>query len=276
MRVDFPVQTSMGLPRLPDSGGGQRPIARIVPHHLPAVVVDAEKIRRLAQGIEIGGGERRPGGAEDLGQFRRVGPQKHRIEILAVPVGVGPHGRRQILGRFRRRILRLQVDHQADLVPTDSSVGLRGGGVRSQQVMGDMRSGERVAQAGREHAVQVTAIHHYPGFVQGDPQPDPVVHRSEQNLRVVGEPAGAVGIEPTAPPVQRRRQVPVVQGQHRLDTLLQQRIHQSLVEIQPLGVDPAASLRQHPAPGHAKTVGVQTQSAHQRHVVPVAAIVIAG
>ena len=49
---------------------------------------------------------------------------------------------------------------------------------------------------------------------------------------------GDVGIEPAAQVVQGRGKIPVVQRHHRLDGVLEQRVDEALVEVQPRAGSP--------------------------------------
>src|SRR5207249_4535462 len=58
--------------------------------------------------------------------------------------------------------------------------------------------------------------------------------------------------------------------------LLEQRIRQAVVEGKAGRIERAGSLREHAAPGDAEAVGLEAELAHQRHIIRVAAIVVAG
>ena len=103
---------------------------------------------------------------------------------------------------------------------------------------------EAVAMPRRDRPVQVAAVSHHPRLVECHPQLDPIVEPAEHNCSVVGEPARAVRVEPAAPIVQRRGEVPVKQGERGLDAVFQECIDQPVIEIQTAGIDRAASLRQ--------------------------------
>ncbi len=61
-----------------------------------------------------------------------------------------------------------------------------------------------------------------------------------------------------------------------LDALAQKFIDEAIVEAETRSVDGAAARRQHAAPGDAEAVGLEAELAHQRHILRVAAIVVAG
>ncbi len=174
------------------------------------------------------------------------------------------------------RILRLEVEHHADLVLPVRPVGLDAGAAGAHQVMRGNRCLEAVAMPRRQRAMQITAVGDHPGFVQGGPAWHAVVQRLEHHRGVLGEPVRAVPVEPAAAVVQRRGQVPVEQRDIRRDAVFQQFVDQPRIEIQPLPVDPAGALGQHPRPVDAEAVAMQAERLHQLHVVLVAAIVVAG
>jgi hypothetical protein len=80
--------------------------------------------------------------------------------------------------------------------------------------------------------VQIAAVDDDPGLVDRAPGLHPAVELLEQDLAVVGEPVGDVGVQPAAAIVQRGGQVPVVEGAERLDALLQQAVDQTVVEVE--------------------------------------------
>ena len=81
---------------------------------------------------------------------------------------------------------------------------------------GSTRRLEPVAVTGREDAVEVAAIGHDPRLVQGGPHLHAVIERAHDGRRVIGEPAGDVGVQPSAAIVERRGEIPVVEGHHGL------------------------------------------------------------
>ena len=57
--------------------------------------------------------------------------------------------------------------------------------------------------------------------------------------------------------------------------LLQQLVDQAIVEVEAQAVGLAAPLRQHARPGHGKPVDLRAEAPHQRHVFPIAMVVVA-
>jgi hypothetical protein len=127
-----------------------------------------------------------------------------------------------------------------------------------------------------QDAVQVAAVYDHPGLVDGGPHLDAVVEGLEQQPGVVGEPLGAVAVEPAAAVVQGSRQVPVVERDQRPDAVREQAVDQTAVEVEAAGVHLAAALRQHAAPRDAEAVGVEPQVAHQLDVAGIPPVVVAG
>ncbi len=246
-----------------------------MPHHAPGVVVDPEEVDVLPDLVEIGGCERRPRLAEDLGELVRISPEENRVEELPVHVGVGAGRRGKVLRGGGRRNLGLEVHDEPDLVPPLGTVRSERRCVRPQEVVRRDRSLKRTRVARGEGAVQVAAVRDDPRLVERRPPRDAVVEGAEHDVRVVGEPRRDVAVEPPATIVHRRRQVPVEQRDERRDARLAQRIGEALVEVEPLRVDAPDALRQHPAPRHAEPVGRQTQFAHERRVLAPEAVVVA-
>jgi hypothetical protein len=130
--------------------------------------------------------------------------------------------------------------------------------------------------AGGKHAVQVAAIGDDPRLVERRPHPDPTVERAEHDRRVLREPLRDVGIEPAAQIVERGRKVPVIQRDHGLDVVGEQRIDETIVEVEAGGIHRASPARQDPAPGNTEAIRVRPEGSHQRDVVSIAPIVVAG
>ena len=134
---------------------------------------------------------------------------------------------------------------------------------------------EQAAMAGRERAMEIAAVRDHPGLIEARPLPNAAVQLAEQDLAIIGEPVGNVGIEPSAAIVERGREVPVIERQHRLDALLEQRVHQALVEIEAGAVHPARALGEDSGPGRTEAIGCQAELAHQGDVRAEPAVVVA-
>src|SRR5690606_10114689 len=103
-----------------------------------------------------------------------------------------------------------------------------------------------------------------------------IAEAPRQELRVVGEPARAVGVEPPAPLKEREGIVPVKEGDVGLDVAREQRVDEAIVEIQAPLVGCARTLGQHARPAHARAIRVDAQGGEQLDVLRVAPVVIAG
>ncbi len=146
--------------------------------------------------------------------------------------------------------------------------------VRQVQVVGGLQRGRRVGTAGRVHAGPVAQEGAAPGLVERHPLFHAVAECLAHHLGVLREAVRGVPRRPAARVLQLLRQVPVVEGDGRLDALLQQLVDQPPVEVETALDGRAAAGRLHPRPGDGEAVGVQVQVRHQRHVVAVAVIVV--
>ena len=164
-----------------------------------------------AMSAKSGRGPVGPRLAEDFLQLVGIVALERGIEILAVHVGVGARRRGNVLGPVAGRIFGLDIDHQPDLVRADLAIDLHRRAMRAHEIVAGDRGFEHVLVPGRERAVEVAAVGHHPRFVERDPFLDPAVEPLEQDPRIIGEPVGAVAVEPAAAVVERGRHVPVVE-----------------------------------------------------------------
>ena len=115
-------------------------------------------------------------------------------------------------------------------------------------------------------------------LADGSDAPRPVTAAEGLPGRKVGQ--FAVDLDPALPAaelfLEGLGQVPVVQGDERLDPGFGQRVDQAVVEIESRLVDRGMALRKDPGPGHREPVGVASQVPHQRHVLLIAVVVVAG
>src|SRR5690606_13419448 len=111
--------------------GAQRP-AVVGAGHRPGVVIDSDEIDRLADLAHVRVGHLRPGVAEDLRQLVGVAAEQGGMQVLLVHVRVRTAGGGQVPGRIAGRVFRLDVHHQADVVPALGTVGLDRGAVRAR------------------------------------------------------------------------------------------------------------------------------------------------
>ena len=148
--------------------------------------------------------------------------------------------------------------------------------VRQQQVVGRLQGAGETARAGSVDAVLMAQMRGDLRLVVGDPQTDAIAEAARHLLGKVREIARRIARRPAAAGLQPLRQVPVVQGRQRGDGMLQQRVGQGVVEVESGAVDRAATTRIDARPGDREAVGVQAEARHQRHVLAVAVVVVAG
>ncbi len=216
-----------------------------------------------------------PGLAEDLSQLVGVGAEEHGIEILPVHVGVGARRGRVVGRRIAGRVLRLEVDDEADFPSPFRPARLHGGTMRAQQVVARHGRLERAPVSRGQRAVQVAAVGDHPGFVQRHPARHTIAKPADHERGVFGKPVCDVRIEPAAELIERRGEIPVVEGDHGLDAVREQRVDQPLVEVEARRVHAAAAVGQDPAPRDAEAIGREPERAHQRDVLRVPAVVVA-
>ena len=119
---------------------------------------------------------------------------------------------------------------------------LDGEAVTEVEVVGGAQRGDRVGPAGGVHPGAVTEEGAAPGLVERGPPLDAVADGVGDDPGVLGEPLGRGALGPAARVLQLLRQVPVVEGEGRLDAGGEQLVHQRPVEVQALldGGTPAA------------------------------------
>ena len=215
-RVDLPVHIGVRAVRLTHASSPGRERGRVGPDDTARVVVDAQEIDRPSNGGGLLHRGVRPRvavhGAERLG----VDTEEHRVEVLSVEVRVRAVGRRAISFIERRWRLRFQVDDEPDLVAAGRAVGIHGCRVRAQEVMRDARGLGEARMPGRQHAAHIPAVRHDPWLVEGHPQVHAIVEGAHDDIGVVGEPGGTIGVQPSAVILERGRQIPVVERDDRL------------------------------------------------------------
>src|SRR5262249_14751812 len=92
---------------------------------------------------------------------------------------------------------------------------------------------------------------------------------------VVTEPVGGIAVEPSATVVQRRGKVPMKERGVRANAVRQQLVDEVIVEVEAPRVDCADALGEDAAPADAEAIRLESQLAHERHVVAPSAVVIA-
>ena len=148
--------------------------------------------------------------------------------------------------------------------------------VPEQLVVGDREGVEEQHPAGGVHSHAVAEAHVDERLVEGDPEPDPVAEAGGGQVGVLGEPGGGVAVQPAAGVFEGLRQVPVVEGGHRVDAGGQQLVDQPVVEVQAGRVGRAGAGGLHPGPGDREPVRGDAQPGQQRDVLGVPVVVVAG
>src|SRR5215469_11799660 len=126
------------------------------------------------------------------------------------------------------------------------------------------------------YADPITQVRTAPGLVERDPARYPIPQASGNDLGIVSEGIGRLTIEPATSSLQRRREIPVIERHERLNTLLQQRIDQPIIEIQASRIDGAAPLRHNTRPGNRKAIRFQSEPHHQVGIFLDPVVVVSG
>ena len=239
--------------------------------HLREIVGVGQTIRRLPEDFEsllrVAAETDRvhpPGVVEVMAGIHRGGGDSRGLDGRGIPVhraaGASHRGVAHETGPGTRRPDRL------DRVP-----------VRPHRVVTrDQLIAKGQLQSGRVSAIGVTVLNEDLGFVQRDPVGDAVTEPSGHEVRIGTHPVGAVATEPATLFEERRRHVPVEEGDPGSDARGQQPVDQSIVEIQPGLVGGADAFGKHPRPGDRETVGVKPQILHDLDITAETVIVITG
>ena len=118
----------------------------------------------------------------------------------------------------------------------------------------------QVAVPRRVLAEEVAQERAAPRFVQRDPVLHPVAEPPRDDVGVLDERLSSQPRRPAAAILQHLGQIPVVEGDVRLDAGLQQAIRQPAVEVQPGLVDLAVAVRQDPRPRDGEAIGLQAEA----------------
>src|SRR5512136_2387317 len=98
-----------------------------------------------------------------------------------------------------------------------------------------------------QSAMQVPAIGDDPGLVQRDPFLHAVVKSAEHDRGVVSEPIRDFRIEPTAAIVECGGEIPMIERDQGLDSILEKGVDKPVVEIEPRGINRTITVGQNPA-----------------------------
>ncbi len=243
------------------------------------VVVDANVVGRpFAQQLHIA--------RQDLGRLT-VFPQvsERRLRITAKAVGIQPPEVVELLGilvsqhifrvarcRIGRGIGKARADeavrHMLAKRLDHPSIGQKGDMVGGEEALAILHGGRMGAELIGIGQVVVLLVKRHP-----------ILHLAGKTLieghAVALEILDNASVFPAAVLIlQRLRQVPVVEGQHRLDLVGQKGIDQLLVESQTrlVHLPPTGGVDARPA--HREAVGLEPHLGHQRHVLFHAVVVI--
>ena len=151
-----------------------------------------------------------------------------------------------------------------------------GRAMRQVHVMGGLAESAAIGQPGRMPGHAVTEQGEDRWLVEGREAPHAIAVARGDQRSIVGEPSGDVAVEPSAPVLERLRQVPVIQAEPGFDAGRQQPVDQAIVEGEAGLVHRPASRRHDARPGDGEPVGLHADPAHQRNVLGEAMVVVAG
>ena len=114
------------------------------------------------------------------------------------------------------------------------------------------------------------------GLVDRHPVRHAVGEALADDRGVVREPVDGGPVQPAAVVLERLRQVPVVERDHRLDARLEQAVDEAVVEVEARRVHRPLPGRLDPRPGHRHPVPAGTEAPHQGDVLGVAVVVVGG
>ena len=193
---------------------------------------------------------------------RRVGDQPAPLELVRPAVAEHPD--------------RMQVQGDADLGRARVAQHLGGQAVTEQQVVGGGRRGVGVAQAGGVVTVAIAVGRDHLRLVQGDPAGDPVAERLSGERGVLGESFGRTANRPAALVLEFLGQIPVIERDRGRDAVLAEFVEQRAVVVQAPLVGGAAAAGLDSRPGDGEPVGAQAEGGHQRDVLAVPMVGVAG
>jgi hypothetical protein len=215
-------------------------------HVVAVVVVDAERVDGGRDDLEVARPDDRLEPEPEPGEVGEhvvgVGAAEDRVQEEAVELPVD--AARGVPIRGIRRVDRVghgEVEGDAELQPLVAGAELaRREAVGEQEVVAGGQSRGDVLPAGRVLAADIAEERGAPGLVERGPGVDAVAEGVVDDTRVVGETVGGVAVRPTAEVLERLREIPVVEGEPRLDVVFEELVDEPRVEVDPLGVDRAA------------------------------------
>ena len=151
----------------------------------------------------------------------------------------------------------------------------RGSGVGEVRVM---RGTQRIGPPATARRMLTRAVAHLrerPWLVERDPGVDTVTEAARHEGRVVGEPIDDLRLQPASAVLQLLWQVPVVEGQPRLDPAIQQPVDEAVVEVQAGLIAAAGAAGLNAWPRDAEAIGPQAHLGHEVEVVAPSPVVVA-
>jgi len=274
-RVDLPAHG--GVLARGALRGHVQPGARLVRHDRARVIVDAQKVDRATDDVQI---RRRHLGrlrAEEAQHVLRVGPLVEGIHEPAVGLPVVPGGRGDVLRAIGGRVRWAEVQRDADLGRGAGAAQHRHSqAVRQEHVVRHAQREAEILPARSVRPQQVAQEGDHPGLVVRDPVPDAIAEAPRHYVHIVGEALGGIPRSPAPDVLQRLWQIPVVQGRIRSDAVGEQFVHQGIVEIEPPSVHRPTALGQHAGPTDREAIGAHAQFGHEGHVLAVQVVVVVG
>ena len=184
--------------------------------------------------------------------------------------------RLDVLGRRLFRNGRREIMHRAQLrVGHQAAQHIDAGAVRQIHVMDGFEMRLLVLQPRRMPAIGITEEREDREFVEGREVLHPVAQAARHDGGVIGEPAGAVAIDPAAAIVERQRQIPMIQAHPGLDARFEHGIGDAIVEIETRLIDRTRARRLDARPRGGEAISADAQLLHQRDIVLVAMIMVA-
>ena len=205
------------------------------------VVVDAEEVQRLADDLQVAVAPVRAVRelSPHVGFVRGVAAGEQRVEPDPVVQGFRAVGSRAVGRTVGGGQDPVGVEGDADLARIGSAQFLHCQAVGEEQVV---RGGERRRAFPGPGGVPAHGIAQESAaerLVERDPVADPVAETGNDRPGVGGEVLRGAAGTPAAGILQGLRQVPVVEGGHRGDPRFEQRIDETVVEVQAALVDVA-------------------------------------
>ena len=277
LRGDLPLGRGEGEAR------GDGGLAPVLLHRVALVDVDAYEIR-LFHFVPVRLGDLRGEILHHLGGAFGVAAEEQGVQehvhaehpVSGVKGGVvgGLTARGGIHPWVAQAAAGGQAHHRAGGSPANLPGGLAVG--QTEVEVAFQRLGLTQLPAGGVDAGDVAQGGDALGLVQGHVG----IHPSGEMLRhhggVPAEGSHDVPVQPAALVLKGAGQVPMVQGNHGLDAIFQQRVHQAVIIGKALLVYSAVPVGDDAGPAEGEAVGLNAVRLHQGHVLRAAVVAVAG